>query len=135
MKNILFFFKKNQLFLYIIVFIVIIIDILISLFYNYPMRLFIHYLLFPALVCISLLKKHKSYFILLLYEFIISSLAFYDLIGFSVLTYFWAPDIWSIFNMLSVDPTILELPVWFQPILVVVFFMIFSLIVRKKKKS
>lgn len=135
MNNLFFFLKKNQVFLHIIAFLLVLLDILISRYYNYPVRLFINYILIPGLIYMSLLIKHRSYFALLLYEIIISFFTFYDLIGFSFFTYFWIPDLWSIFNMLRIDATIINLPIWFQPILVDVFFLILALMTRRKIKS
>ncbi len=132
MKNALNFLEKNKIILYIISFIVIIFDLLLSYFYDDPIRLFINYLLIPGLMFFSVIKNHRSYIILLLYELFISLLTFYDIIGISIFTYFWLPDIWHIFSMFSIDATVLGLPAWLQPIFITALLALFALVLKKQ---
>ena len=135
MKNALSILTKNKTFLFLVSFVIIGLDIVMACFGFYFIRLFISYLLIPVLICFALVKNHKSYIVLLIYELFISSLAIFDAIGISAFTYFWMPDTWHIINTLYIDNSSFLLPVWFQPIIFAVLSVIFALAIKKYRKK
>lgn len=78
----------------------------------------------------AIFKKHKSYWILFTYELLVSLLILNDILGTSVFTYFYLPDIWQLLNTFTITPEIFGLPGFLQPIIIFVGVSFLALIAK-----
>lgn len=135
MISIIHFFKKNKFFLIFIILLTILIDILIALNSDDLFRMFINYLFIPGIAIISLKCKRKNYIILLIYELFLALITCFDIIGFSIFTYFAFPSIWYVSNSLILDTEVFGISKWFQPIIILLIVLFVANIVNRRKEK
>lgn len=137
MSRVFRFLKKKEVYLYLIAAAVIIFDVFSTSYCDEFIKIPVNYILVPVLAVFSILNRHKSYFILLIYEIFISMLIIIESSVFSVFTWFLAHDLWHIIKSLYIDISYLGIPIWFQPIIVFIAVSIPAIIftVKRNKKS
>lgn len=122
--------KNTSAMLYLVSLMIIVIDIALAFMSAEMLRMIIGYVAFPAAAVFAILKKHKSYWILFTYELLVSLLILNDILGTSVFTYFYLPDIWQLLNTFTITPEIFGLPEFLQPIIIFVGVSFLALIAK-----
>lgn len=122
--------KNTSLMLYLVSLMIIAIDIALAFMSAEMLRMIIGYVAIPAAAVFAILKKHKSYWILFTYELLVSLLILNDILGTSVFTYFYLPDIWQLLNTFTITPEIFGLPAFLQPIIIFVGVSFLALIAK-----
>lgn len=122
--------KNTSAMLYLVSLMIIVIDIALAFMSAEMLRMIIGYVAFPATAVFAILKKHKSYWILFTYELLVSLLILNDILGTSVFTYFYLPDIWQLLNTFTITPEIFWLPGFLQPIIIFVGVSFLALIAK-----
>jgi len=122
--------KNTSAMLYLVSLMLIVIDIVLAFMSAEMLRMIIGYIAIPAAAVFAILKKHKSYWILFIYELLASLLILNDILGTSVFTYFYLPDIWQLLNTFTITPEIFGLPEFLQPIIIFVGVSFLALIAK-----
>lgn len=122
--------KNTSAMLYLVSLMIIVIDIALAFMSAEMLRMIIGYVAIPAAAVFAILKKHKSYWILFTYELLASLLILNDILGTSVFTYFYLPDIWQLLNTFTITPEIFGLPEFLQPIIIFVGVSFLALIAK-----
>ena len=122
--------KNTSAMFYLVSLMIIVIDIALAFMSAEMLRMIIGYVAFPATAVFAILKKHKSYWILFTYELLVSLLILNDILGTSVFTYFYLPDIWQLLNTFTITPEIFGLPGFLQPIIIFVGVSFLALIAK-----
>lgn len=122
--------KNTSAMLYLVSLMIIVIDIALAFMSAEMLRMIIGYVAFPATAVFAILKKHKSYWILFIYELLASLLILNDILGTSVFTYFYLSDIWQLLNTFTITPEIFGLPAFLQPIIIFVGVSFLALIAK-----
>lgn len=116
--------------LYLVSLMLIVIDIVLAFMSAEMLRMIIGYVAIPTAAVFAIFKKHKSYWILFTYELLVSLLILNDILGTSVFTYFYLPDIWQLLNTFTITPEIFGLPEFLQPIIIFVGISFLALIAK-----
>lgn len=127
--------NMKSIFLYSTSVILIFIDVYVAFYCDEFYRIVINYIIIPIIAIITILTRHKSYWILMAYELLISILVFHELLGLSVFTYFFCNDIWHIINSICIDPSLFGLSKWFQPLLIYIIATLVALVNVKLKQK
>lgn len=122
--------KNTSAMFYLVSLMIIAIDIALAFMSAEMLRMIIGYVAIPAAAVFAIFKKHKSYWILFTYELLVSLLILNDILGTSVFTYFYLPDIWQLLNTFTITPEIFGLPAFLQPIIIFVGVSFLALIAK-----
>ena len=132
--------RNNVLFLNTLIYIfsvtfIVFIDIICALHFDEMFRFIINYVIVPIVVFILFLKNKKCYIALLIYEILIGGISLIAYYGIDFILYFWFPNIWQIFNNLSIDLSIVGISVWFQPVILCALAVFLAKIIKSKNNA